>query len=139
MRIMIASAVTLLAFLALDVAWLAVFAAGLFKSQLGPLLREQPNLFAAAAFYLIYVAGMVILVVAPALPDASPRATALRGAMLGLTAYATFDLTNLAIISGWTLAASLADLAWGTIATALTCVAAFYVGCSTMRMDGPRP
>ena len=133
-----AFAATMLAFLTLDVAWLLLFSGGLFKSQLGPLLRSQPNLAAAAAFYLIYVVGMVVLVVLPALSYRSVHTAIWRGVVLGLTAYATFDLTNLAIISGWTLTVSLVDMAWGTTATALACLAGYYAGLSATLTDRPR-
>jgi uncharacterized membrane protein len=112
----------LLVFLALDAAWLVLVGAAIFKSQLGPLLRDQPDLMVAAVFYLIYAAGMMVLAVAPTLRDRSTMAAAWRGAVLGIAAYATFDLTALSIINGWTIKVALVDLAWGTIATTVTCV-----------------
>lgn len=125
MQCALAYVATLLTFVALDAAWLLLVASGFFKSQLGALLREQPNLVAAALFYPIYAAGLVMLVVGPALRERSATAAALKGAVFGLTAYATFDLTNLAILEGWTLAVSLVDMAWGTIATPLACLAGY--------------
>lgn len=121
-----AYAATLLTFVALDAVWLLLVASGFFKSQLGALLREQPNLVPAAMFYPIYAAGLLVLVVAPALRGRSAPAAALKGAVFGLTAYATFDLTNLAILEGWTLAVSLVDMAWGTNATAVACLGGYY-------------
>ena len=127
MRYLTVFAATLLAFVAPDAAWLILVANAFFKSQLGALLRSQPDLTVAAVFYLIYTGGLVILVVAPALRDRSSKAAACRGAVLGLTAYATFDLTNLAIIQGWTLAVTLVDIAWGTIVSALASYAGYQV------------
>jgi uncharacterized membrane protein len=127
MRYLSVFAATLLAFVALDAAWLAFVANAFFKSQLGALLRSQPDLTVAAVFYLIYTGGLVILVVAPAMRERSAKAAVWRGAVLGLTAYATFDLTNLAIIQGWTLAVTLVDIAWGTIASALASLAGYQV------------
>jgi uncharacterized membrane protein len=125
MRYLKIFAATLIAFVALDAVWLVLVANAFFKSQLGALLRSQPDLAVAAVFYLIYTAGLVVLVVAPALREQSAKAVTWRGAVLGLTAYATFDLTNLAIIQGWTLAVTLVDIAWGTLASALASLAGY--------------
>jgi len=120
---------TLLAFVCLDVAWIVLVGNAFFNSQLGALLRSKPDLVVSAALYLIYAAGLVYLAVMPASCKLSAKGAAGRGAVLGLTAYATFDLTNLAIIQGWTLAVSLVDISWGTLASAL----ASFVGCQVAR------
>jgi uncharacterized membrane protein len=119
---------TLLAFASVDAAWLILVANAFFKKELGGLLRAQPDLAAAAVFYLVYAGGMVVLVVAPALRERSAQNAAWKGAVLGLTAYSTFDLTNLAIIQGWTLAVAFVDVTWGTIASALASLVAYRVG-----------
>ena len=118
---------TLIAFVVLDLTWLATFAGAIFKSQLGSLLRQQPDLAPAVAFYLIYATGLVMLVVMPALAEGSLAKAIWRGAVLGLTAYATFDLTNLSIVQGWALPVSLLDMAWGTVASAAASAAGFVV------------
>ena len=46
-------------------------------------------------------------------------------AILGAMAYATYDLTNLATLRGWTLPMALADIGWGTAVTALAATAGF--------------
>lgn len=108
----------LLAFIVLDAIWLLFIAADLFKSEIGALLRPDPVIAAALAFYLIYMAAVVILAIMPALEQKSVTAATWRGAVFGLAAYATFDLTNLAVLSGWTLTVSLVDMIWGTTGTA---------------------
>jgi uncharacterized membrane protein len=120
-------AATLIALVTLDAVWLIFIANAFFKSQVGPLLREQPDLAAAGLFYLIYAGGLVILAVAPSLRERSAQAAAWRGAVLGLTAYATFDLTSLAIIEGWTRAVAVVDIAWGTFLSALASLAGYGV------------
>jgi uncharacterized membrane protein len=120
-------AVVLLVFLSLDAAWLLLAGGAIFKSQLGPILRETPNFWAAAAFYVVYAAAMLILVVRPAHSSGSVASAAWHGAVLGLAAYATFDLTALAIIKGWTLVVAVIDMLWGTLATAVTCVGGLLV------------
>ena len=121
MALPLAFAASLLTFVVLDAAWLMLVAIGQFQAQLGPILHPQPNLMAAAAFYVIYASGLVLLAVGPALQQRSLAVAATNGAVLGLTAYATFDLTNLAVIKGWTVGLALLDMSWGT---ALSCVAA---------------
>jgi uncharacterized membrane protein len=127
MRYLALFAGTLLVFLVLDGTWLVLVANGFFKSQLGVLLRAQPDLAAALVFYLIYTGGLLVLAVGPAAREGSANAAAARGGVLGLTAYATFDLTNLAIIQGWTLAVTLVDITWGTIVSAVTSLAGYHI------------
>ena len=136
--LLIATAATLVTFVALDVAWLMLVAHGLFQSQLGPILRPQPDLMAAAAFYPIYAGGLVMLAVRPALQARSLLSAATNGAILGLTAYATFDLTNLAIIKGWTLGLALVDMAWGTIVSAIAASVGGAAGMHALAQPTPR-
>jgi uncharacterized membrane protein len=117
---------TLVAFLALDGVWLILVANAFFKSQLGSLLRAQPDLAVAGVFYVIYAAGLVALAVWPSVKEQSAAGAVWRGAALGLTAYATFDLTNLAILERWTLAVALVDMAWGTAASAMASLAGYH-------------
>jgi uncharacterized membrane protein len=122
-----AYAATLVVLVALDAVWLAFVANAFFKSELGPLLRAQPDLVAAGLFYLIYPIGVVALAVAPSLRERSGAAAAWRGAVLGLTAYATFDLTSLAIIEGWTRTVAMVDIAWGAIVSAVASIAGYGI------------
>jgi len=110
-----------LVFLALDALWLGAMGSRLYRPAIGHLMRESFDLVAAAAFYVIYFAGMVGFAV---LPSARPRGAALRGAFFGLVAYATYDLTNQATLQGWSWRVTVADLAWGMCATATACAAA---------------
>jgi uncharacterized membrane protein len=110
---------TAVIFLALDAVWLSTMATRLYKPQLGSMMTENFVVFPALAFYVLYVAGMVVFAVSPAM--ASGRwATALGyGAMLGLVAYATYDLTNQSTLKNWPWIVTIADLCWGTFATAV--------------------
>lgn len=127
-RALVAVAATLLTFLVLDAIWISQVALPMFKEQLGPLLRDTPNVGAAVSFYAIYALGMLGLVVLPALHNGSMAEVAGRGALLGLTAYATFDLTNLAVLAPWSWSIAWPDMAWGTFVTAASCVAGFWAG-----------
>ena len=108
----------LAAFLALDAVWLTTMGPRLYTPRLGPLLRPEPDLLAAALFYLLYLAGVVAFAVLPAARGASWTAAAARGAAFGLVAYATYDLTNQATLRDWPWTVTAADLAWGMVVTA---------------------
>jgi uncharacterized membrane protein len=111
-----------LAFLALDAVWLTTMASRLYRPEIGHVMREDFDAWAAAAFYAVYLCGMVGFVVMPA---TSGRGAAMRGALFGLVAYATYDLTNQATIRNWSWTVTLADLCWGTFATACAAAVAF--------------
>ena len=106
---------------ALDLFWLGVLAKGLYRAELGHLMGPRVRWEAAGAFYLLYGAGIAHY----ALRDAGTvKDAALQGALLGLFAYGVYDLTNLALLRGWTVRISLLDVAWGASATALAACAA---------------
>jgi uncharacterized membrane protein len=126
MQLATAYLATAVIFFALDFIWLSS-AMGLYRGHLGGLLLEQPNLLIAAVFYLLYVAGIVVLVISPALREGSWWGVLLTGAVLGLVAYGTYDITNLSTVKGWSWQISLIDLAWGTVLTAVASTGGFLV------------
>ena len=109
-----AAAVVMLVF---DLLWLGVIAPPLYQATIGPLLRPQPDVLAAVLFYAIYVAGLCEFVVLAAAPGSTTQKVAVRGAMFGFVAYATFDLTALAMLKGWSGLVTAVDMAWGTLLT----------------------
>lgn len=113
---------TLLAFLVLDGLWLGVLMGPTYKNLLGPLMLDQPRLLPATLFYLLYALGCVVLVV---LPSVSWRRAARLGALLGLVAYGTYDLSNWATLHGWSAGLALMDMAWGTCLTAACCTVGY--------------
>ncbi len=120
-----AYALTLIVFLALDFLWLGLVARGFYAAQLGSLMRDTLNFLAAGGFYLTYVAGIVYFAVAPALAEGSWRKAAVNGALLGLLAYGTYDMTNLATLRNWPVAVSLVDMVWGGVITGLAALLGF--------------
>lgn len=111
----LAIAVTLVA---VDMVWLLLVAKGLYQEGIGHLMAAKPNLVAAGIFYLLYPLGIWFFAVQPAGDDGVLKA-AMLGAALGLFAYATYDLTNMATLKDWPLGLSLLDIAWGGFVTAL--------------------
>ena len=106
-----------LAFAAIDAVWLPTMTNRIYKPILGPILADKPDMKAAVAFYLIYIAGIVFFAISPALRDGGLARAALNGAVLGFIAYATYDLTNQATLNVWSSRLTLIDLAWGTVLT----------------------
>ena len=118
----IASAVT---FLALDALWLGVVAQKMYQREFGPLLLEKPNMAAAAVFYALYLVGIVFFAVKPALEAGSWSRALIHGALFGLIAYATYDLTNLATLKGFPFKVVIPDLAWGAFVTSAAAIAGY--------------
>lgn len=110
-----------------DAFWLSVVANKFYKSQIGHLLLEKPNMAAAVTFYLIYVAGIVAFVLAPALQKGSLQYALGYGALFGFVAYATYDLTNLATLKGWPLKLVVVDMAWGAVLTVAVSGLSYWV------------
>jgi len=104
---------------ALDMLWLRGIATDWYQQGIGHLMATQVNLIAGALFYLLFPAGLVIFAVAPGLGAPWWRVV-VSGALFGFFAYATYDLTNLAILKGWPLGLSVIDIAWGGVVSAVS-------------------
>jgi uncharacterized membrane protein len=107
--------VALVTFLSIDSIWLMVVAKNFYAKYLGYIMSKTPNLAAAGIFYLIYILGMVVLILSPALKSGTLISAILTGALFGLCGYATYDLTNLATIKDWPILVTIIDLIWGTV------------------------
>jgi uncharacterized membrane protein len=127
MTYVVAYIATAVVFLGLDALWLSKVALGMYRRELGSLLLERPNLAIAGAFYLLYVGGIVVLAVAPALSEGNWWRALLMGAVLGLVAYGTYDITNLSTLKGWSTRLALIDIAWGTVLTAVAATIGYWV------------
>lgn len=108
----------------LDAVWLGAVARDSYAGLMGDLMASPVNVPAAAAFYLIYAAGVTHFATAPAVVEGSARKAAMQGAALGFVAYSTFDLTSLAIIENFPAGMVPIDIAWGTIATSVAAATA---------------
>lgn len=119
-RFLAAYLATFVIFMAIDAVWLTQMASRLYQPTIGHLLAPEPDLVAALVFYLLYILGMVVFTVRPAQRDASLKSAAGRGALFGLVAYATYDLTNQATLINWPWFVTFIDLIWGTFLTGTT-------------------
>ena len=104
---------TLLVFFLIDMVWLGLVAKDFYRRHLGAMLSARVNWPAAILFYLLFIAGLLLFVIEPAQGRAVQALW--KGAVFGLIAYATYDLTNLATLKNWPLAVTLVDLVWGTV------------------------
>ena len=116
----------LLPFGLLDAVWLSFMGPRLYRPTLGDILLTNVNVAPAIAFYLIYPIGILVFATLPALKAGSVAPAFLYAALFGALAYATYDLTNHATLRNWTLQLTLADMAWGTIASGLAGAASYY-------------
>lgn len=128
MKTMITAYVATLAiFVAIDFVWLSTMADWLYRPALGDMLAQQFRPAPAIAFYLLYAGGLTFLAVREGLRQASPATALLYGAVVGFTAYATYDLTNQATLRYWSTALTLADLAWGSALSAISAAASVWI------------
>ncbi|MFC4787080.1 DUF2177 family protein [Nocardioides sp. MAHUQ-72] len=117
-------AVAAVAFCVLDLVWLSFVGKDLYDERLGSLLAEEPNAGAAVLFYALFVAGLVHFVVRRA---GSLTGAVLDGGFFGLVAYATFDLTGLAVLRDFPASVVVVDLVWGTFLAGVVCGLAYAV------------
>ena len=109
-----------IAFVALDSIWLKTMGERLYRPVLGEILRTEPNLTAAAVFYLMYPIGLIGFAVLPAHYDNSAVRAFVSGSMFGFFTYATYDLTNQATLRSWSTTLTVADISWGSFLAGLS-------------------
>ena len=132
LQIAIAYGATLCVFLAIDALWLAVLMQPVYSAALGPLLADTPRWAPAILFYLLYVTGLLVFAILPGLRARRGRTAAALGALLGLLAYSTYDLSNYATLRDWPLTLTVIDMAWGAALSALSATAG-YLAASRLR------
>jgi uncharacterized membrane protein len=115
MKTLLVYLITVPIFFIIDLVWLGVVAKGFYQKHLGYLMRPQVNWAAAILFYLLFIIGIVLFAVRPALELQSPMRALVYGALFGFFAYATYDLTNLATVRDWPVIVTVIDLIWGTV------------------------
>lgn len=120
-------AIALPVFFVIDMIWLILMTNSFYKPQIGFLMKTDINWTAAIIFYLLFIVGLVLFVIAPAVEKVSWTHALLFGALFGLITYATYDLTNLATLKDWPLTVSIVDMAWGATLGALVSVITFFI------------
>lgn len=105
-------------FFVIDMIWLGLIAKNFYRSQIGSLMKTDVNWIAASIFYLIFIFGLVVFVISPAVEKASLVHALMYGSLFGFVSYATYDLTNLAVAKDWPLLVTIVDLVWGAVLAA---------------------
>lgn len=119
--------VSFVIFFAIDLFWLGIVAKKMYQAEIGHLLKTDVNWIAAILFYLLFIGGLVIFVLMPAVDAGNIWKALLLGALFGFITYATYDLTNLATLKDWPLKITIIDLAWGTFLGASTSTVSYFV------------
>lgn len=114
-------------FFAIDMVWLVVVAKNFYSQQIGFLMKITPNWAAAIIFYLLFIVGLVVFVIEPAVSLNSWQRAVAFGAFFGLVTYATYDLTNLATVKNWPILVTVVDLIWGSLLSASVSVVSFFI------------
>ena len=125
MRWGLAYLATLVTICVLDFAWLGFVAKDFYRGQIGAPLLDRPRWAAAGLFYAMYAAGTLGFVVVPAHDAGTWTRALVHGALFGLVCYATYDLSNLATLKGWTVPMTAADIVWGMAVTACAAIAGY--------------
>lgn len=114
-------------FALIDAVWLSLVANKFYKSQIGGLLLEKPNFVAAVLFYVIFLIGLVVFVLSPSIAAQDWTWALGLGALFGFVTYATYDLTNLSTLKGFTVKLVIVDMAWGTLVSSVVSVSAYMM------------
>ena len=119
--------VTFSIFIIIDLIWLGLVAKNFYSKYLGYIMAPQPNWPVAIIFYMLFVVGMMVFVLLPALSSSSMSHALLYGMLFGFFTYATYDLTNWATLKDWPWFLSIVDIIWGSSLGALTSSISYYV------------
>ncbi len=121
---------TAVVFLVIDGAWLSIMAGRLYRPILGDIMLKKLRPMPAILFYLIYLSGILVFAIHPAIESGVWWVAAERGAMLGFFCYATYDLTNQATLRNWSPLITIVDLAWGTLVTAAASATGYSIAAA---------
>lgn len=108
---------TFLVFLVFDALWLSLAVSKIYRPRIGHLLASDVSYWPAVVFYLLYCVGVVAFVLLPGVRSSGLGSIFVSGALLGLVAYGTYDLTNQATMKNWPLLVTVIDMIWGAVLT----------------------
>lgn len=123
----------LVIFSVIDTLWLSNMGERVYRPLIGEVLAEKFRLVPAIAFYALYALGLTIFAVLPGLKTGDWRTALMWGALFGLFAYGTYDLTNYATLKTWGLKITLLDMTWGVIVSGVSSAAACAVALRLMK------
>ncbi len=114
-------------FFAIDMVWLALIARNFYQNQIGFLMKPSVNWSAALLFYVLFLIGLVVFVIEPAVAKREWQQALIKGALFGLITYATYDLTNLATLKDWPFTVVWVDMLWGTVLAASVSIITYTI------------
>ena len=120
-------AIALPIFFAIDMTWLGLIAKNFYRAQIGHLMKPNINWAAAFTFYAIFLVGLTVFVIAPAMERKSLIHALVFGAFFGLVTYATYDLTNLAVTKDWPILITIVDMVWGVTLSASVATLTYFI------------
>ena len=125
--LIVATLIASVIFLIIDVIWLSFATKSFYRPLIGNLLADKPVMWAAALFYILYVFGMSFIVIQPCIDSDSIFKTIYTGFIFGLVAYGTYNLTNMAVLNGWSPTVTFVDMFWGGTLTAFSATTGLYI------------
>jgi uncharacterized membrane protein len=128
MKYIIHFLLTVPVFFAVDLVWLGIIGKPLYQKYIGHLMADKVNWTAAIIFYLLFILGILIFAVYPALKIDKVSYAITYGALFGFFTYMTYELTNMAVIKDWSWQIVPIDIIWGTILCTLVSLGSFYIG-----------
>ena len=114
-------------FLIIDVLWLSITVKSLYRPALGSLLNDKPVMWAAVLFYIIYMIGLALIIIKPALANDSIVQALWTGVVFGVVAYGTYNLTNMATVKNWSAIIVWIDMIWGGLLTGFSSAVGIYL------------
>lgn len=118
MNVAITYVLTLVVFAIIDTVWLGTMADRIYRPLIGSMLADNFRVVPAVVFYCMYAAALTVFAVMPGLNAGDWKKALVWGALFGLFAYATYDLTNLATLKSWSTKLVVIDIAWGVVVSA---------------------
>jgi uncharacterized membrane protein len=128
MKYIIHFLLTVPVFFAVDLLWLGFIGKPIYQKYIGHLMAEKVNWTAAIVFYLLFILGILIFAVYPALKIDKVSYAITYGALFGFFTYMTYELTNMAVIKDWSWQIVPIDIVWGTVLCTLVSLGSFYIG-----------
>ena len=125
--LIVATLIASVIFLIIDVIWLSFATKSFYRPLIGNLLADKPVMWAAALFYILYVFGMSLIVIQPCIDSDSIFKTIYTGFIFGLVAYGTYNLTNMAVLNGWSPTVTFVEMFWGGTLTAFSATTGLYI------------
>ena len=125
--LIIATIIASVIFLIIDIIWLSFATRSFYRPLIGNLLTDKPVMWAAALFYILYVIGISLVVIQPCVESGNLLKTFYTGFIFGLVAYGTYNLTNMAVLKGWSPTVTFVDMFWGGSLTAVSATSGLYL------------